>query len=73
MASDEPLRAYLTRKEAADYVSKRWFPCSVPWLCKLNTIGGGPTVRGAPTPGSRKFYLRDDLDEWAQARLAPVG
>ena len=73
MASDDVGRQYLTRKEAAEYVTQRWFPCSVFWLSKLGSNGAGPKVRGEPAKlRSRKYYLKSELDDWAQERLSPM-
>jgi hypothetical protein len=55
-------RTYLTRKEAAEYLRKKWFPISAASLERYASDDTGPPyhIRGA-----RALYDRADLDAWA--------
>jgi len=63
--NDTPTRAYLSRKEAADYLSEVYFPISAMTLARYAAKGTGPIERMRPG-GSQALYLRDDLDTWAK-------
>ena len=58
---------YVRRREAADYITKKWgLPCSPRTLAKLAVVGGGPVYRkAARTP----LYAPSDLDDWASSRI----
>ena len=60
---------YLTRPEAADYLTQRGFPVAKATLQKYATVGGGPLHRRF---GARVLYHPDDLDAWADAKLTPA-
>ena len=60
---------YLTRPEAADYLTQRGFPVAKATLQKYATVGGGPLYRRF---GARVLYHPDDLDAWAKAKLTPA-
>lgn len=59
--------APLTRKEAARYLSRRWFPISWTTLATLAARGQrGPRYQ---TQGRRAIYRAEDLDAWARSQL----
>lgn len=59
---------YLRRSDAAHYVQSTWgMPCSIKWLAKLAVTGGGPVYQKA---GRFPLYKPDDLDAWAESRIA---
>jgi hypothetical protein len=57
---------YLTRPEAADYLTARGLIVSKSTLQKWATSGGGPVYRRF---GIRALYTAADLDAWAKAKL----
>ena len=57
---------YLTRPEAAAYLTARGLIVSKSTLQKWATIGGGPVYRRF---GIRALYRPVDLEEWAEAKL----
>jgi hypothetical protein len=57
---------YLTRPEAAEYLTARGLIVSKSTLQKWATIGGGPQYRRF---GNRAVYVAADLDAWADAKL----
>ncbi len=59
----EPLRKYLSRKQAAEYLGV----ISAPTLAKYAVIGGGPRFYKL---SSRVGYTIPDLDAWAQAQTS---
>jgi hypothetical protein len=59
-------KRFLTRRQAADYVTARFFPCKISFLAKLAVVGGGPVFRKA---GQAALYEPHRLDEWAQSRI----
>ena len=59
-------RRYLTRPEAAFYLSGHGFPVTKNTLQKFATIGGGPEYS---IFGNRALYTTENLDAWAEARL----
>jgi hypothetical protein len=65
-----PEREMLTRKEAADYLTRRHFRVSVSTLNKFAGQDDGPPYlcRG-PKGGGEAFYFPADLDQWARAYL----
>lgn len=67
-----PTRKYLTRKEAAQYLTEKWFQCSPATLRDYACDGIGPAYsnRGAGGMGEA-MYTRDDLDAWAPTFLKP--
>jgi hypothetical protein len=60
-------KRYLTRQEAASYLSERGLPVTKNTLQKLATIGGGPAYS---IFGNRALYTTETLDYWAEARLS---
>ncbi len=58
---------YLTRAEAAAYLTARGLPVSKCTLQKWATTGGGPVYR---IFGIRALYVPADLDAWAEAKLS---
>jgi hypothetical protein len=60
------LKRYLTRQEAASYLSGRGLQVSKNTLQKFATVGGGPAYS---IFGNRALYTAEILDGWAEARL----
>jgi hypothetical protein len=62
----------LTRKEAATYLTARWFRMTPGSLAQYASKGLGPAYvnRGAAA-GGEALYQRSDLDAWAE-RIAMV-
>ena len=60
-------KQYLTREEAAEYVSRTGVTISKNTLTKFATVGGGPVYRRF---GKRALYTRDDLDAWITERMS---
>lgn len=60
------LRRYLTRHEAAFYLSERGLLITKNTLQKFATTGGGPEYA---IFGNRALYTAEGLDHWAEARL----
>jgi hypothetical protein len=58
--------AFMTRKEAADYLRSREYPLSFSTLTKLCALGEGPPP--AIMWGKRPLYTDPMLDAWAEAR-----
>jgi hypothetical protein len=61
------LKRYLTRQEAARYLSERGLPVAKNTLQKFATVGGGPEYS---IFGNRSLYTTESLDTWAEARLS---
>ena len=59
-------KRYLTREEAAAYLSERGLLLSKNTLQKFATIGGGPEYA---IFGNRALYTPDNLIAWVEARL----
>jgi hypothetical protein len=57
---------YLTRPEAATYLTERGLPISKNTLQKLATVGGGPAYR---IWGNKAVSTPDELDTWADSKL----
>jgi len=64
--NDTPARAYLSRKEAADYLTENYFPISKYALARYAMDGTGPEARTRPG-GGQCLYLKTELDTWANA------
>lgn len=60
------LRRYLTRHEAASYLSERGLLVTKNTLQKFATTGGGPEYA---IFGNRALYTPESLDNWANAKL----
>jgi len=58
---------YLTRAEAADYLTKRGLRITRNTLQKMATTGGGPIYRRF---GTRALYIVADIDAWAAEKLS---
>jgi hypothetical protein len=58
---------YLTRIEAAAYLTERGLPQSPNTLQKYVTVGGGPIYR---IWGHKALYTLADLDAFAEAKLS---
>lgn len=58
---------YLSREEAAAYVSARGLATSKNTLQKYATLGGGPIYRRF---GNKAVYLPSDLDDWIGDKLS---
>ena len=61
-------KRYLTRAEAASYLSARGLLVSKNTLQKFATTGGGPAYC---IFGNRSLYTVHALDSWADAKLTP--
>jgi hypothetical protein len=59
---------YLSRPDAASYLSERGLQVSKLTLAKWATTGGGPLYRRF---GNRSVYVAADLDVWAAEKLSP--
>ena len=59
-------KKFLTRPEAAEYLTDCGLPVSKNTLQKFASVGGGPLY---VLFGSRALYRPVDLDDWAQERL----
>lgn len=67
-------REFLTRKEAAEYLSTRWMKMSVPTLNKHAVAGDGPRYTNRGAHGGEAMYRRCDLDAWARGFIdKPLG
>ncbi len=60
-------KKYLTRLEAAEYVTSRGIPLAKNTLQKMATVGGGPLYRRF---GNRSLYKAKDLDAWIAERVS---
>lgn len=60
------MKTYLTRAEAADYITRQGAPISKNTLQKFATIGGGPVYRRF---GNKSLYTAADLDAWLEQKL----
>ena len=58
---------YLTRPEAAQFLTERGFTISKNTLMKMASAGGGPIYR---IFGHRAVYAPNDLLSWAEAKLS---
>jgi hypothetical protein len=62
-----PVQPDLTRKEASNYLMRRWQLSYEPGsLARLGTAGRGPAYH---MRGKRSFYAQADLDVWAQSKI----
>lgn len=60
---------FLSRDEAADYLTNRGLRVAKQTLAKLAVTGTGPSYR---TFGSRAVYDPTDLDTWIATRLTKL-
>ena len=71
MANTDDGCELLTRKEAADYLKRRWKQrVSAQTLANYASDMKGPPYQITDS-GSDALYLRQDLDIWARGRLLP--
>lgn len=59
-------KTFLTRAEAAEYVTGKGAPISKNTLTKFACLGGGPIYRRF---GNKTLYTTADLDAWLAERL----
>ncbi len=59
-------KKYLSRREAAAYVSAQGLELALGTLQKMATVGGGPRYA---IFGKRAVYTKTDLDAWIEERL----
>ena len=59
---------YLTRNEAAKYISSKGIPLSAKTLAKYATVGGSPEFRKFGT--QRVVYELNALDQWIEQKLS---
>lgn len=63
-------KQYLSRKEAAEYLTEAGFHTTYKTLGKLATVGGGPKFHRF---GSKAvIYKIEDLNSWVEERLSPA-
>ena len=62
-----PISDYLTRQEAAEYLTSKGYPTAKGTLQKLACVGGGPEYQ---LFGNRALYQPEKLLCWARARLS---
>lgn len=67
-------REFLTRKEAAEYLTRRWMKMSVPTLNKHAVTGDGPRYTNRGANGGEAMYRKLDLDAWGRSFIdKPLG
>lgn len=59
---------FLSRPEAAAYLTVKGLRVAAATLQKYASVGGGPVYRRF---GNRALYLASDLDTWALNKLGP--
>jgi len=59
-------KLFLSREEAAQYLTERGLQTAKGTLQKWVTTGGGPAYRRF---GKRAVYRIEDLDAWAESKL----
>lgn len=62
------MTTYLTRQEAAEYLSAKGAPYAKNTLQKFASIGGGPVYRRI---GNKTLYAPADLDRWFEEKMSP--
>lgn len=68
-----PSREFLTRKEAAHYITAHYFRLSASALAKYAMRGIGPAYQNrGPEGRGEAQYRRPDLDAWAGRHLKPA-
>lgn len=60
-------KRFLSREEAAQYLTERGLKTAKGTLQKWVTTGGGPAYRRF---GKRAVYLVEELNEWAERKLS---
>ncbi len=67
---EQTTKKFLTRVEAAEYLTQLGAPVAKTTLAKWATVGGGPAFCKF---GTRALYTPAALDAWVQARItAPM-
>lgn len=61
-------KQYLTRKEAAEYLTEQGTPVAPTTLQKYATVGGGPEYE---IFGNRALYTKNNLNRWVKNKLSP--
>jgi hypothetical protein len=61
------MQTFLTRRQAADYLTERGLPIAWRTLQKMATTGGGPIYQ---LFGKRAVYTYPNLDAYAAERLS---
>jgi hypothetical protein len=61
-------KEFLTRPEAAKYLTEKGLPTSKNTLQKLATVGGGPDYQ---LWGNKALSTPRQLDTWAESKLRP--
>lgn len=61
------VKQYLSRADAAEFLSEQGLPISASTLAKLAVVGGGPPFAKFM---SRALYQPEDLQEWAARKLS---
>ena len=70
MADTTPHRYGLSRRAAAQRIrEKHGLPCTEATLANMAGRGNGPVYR---LIAARAYYLPDDIDSWAEARIGPL-
>ncbi len=69
MADVPAERQHLSRKEAADYLSRRWFRISPSTLAIKAMHDKGPRFIRLSEDRGRAVYSIPDLDQWARDQL----
>lgn len=59
-------KPYLTRAEAAEYITRMGAQTTKNTLQKFASVGGGPVYRRF---GNKALYTRADLDAWIAEKL----
>jgi hypothetical protein len=73
MVNIDSERLFLTRKEAAAYLSQRYFKISAATLARYAVDGTGPLFTSAGgLIGNRTYYTRENLDSWARAYVPVI-
>ena len=62
------MQQFLTREEAAAYLTARGLKITKTTLQKLATVGGGPDYS---IFGNRALSTIEQLDRWAESKLKP--
>lgn len=59
--------SFLTRRDAADFLTVNGYPFAASTLAKLFSLGGGPPARHF---GRKPLYAPADLIAWAEGRTS---
>lgn len=70
MADEAVADLRLNREQAADYITRRFFPITKSTLDSKAHKGTGPRYQViGENGGGQAFYEKADLDEWARAQF----